>query len=111
MRAESQRLHSELNRKDDSRTDPKKNFKGQPVFNVDMATQNDEQSIGQRGNGRKKGKGRSPSTFQGYMPEATLQQAEYCTVPFNNGGNRERECSGPTWLLERSSWVQSAALP
>ncbi len=87
-RAESQQLNSELSRKDDIRVVPKKNFKGQQVFNMDAATTTDEQNAGWRGNGQRKGKGRSPSTFQGYTLEATMQQAECSAAPFNNDGYR-----------------------
>ncbi len=58
MRAESQRLNSELNKKDDPKTGPKKNFKGQPVFNADAAMPTNEQGAGQHGNGRQKGRGK-----------------------------------------------------
>ncbi len=82
--------------------DPKKNFKGQPVFSAEVGVQNDEQSAGQHRNGQKKGKGRSPSALQGCMPEAPVQQAEYCAAPFNNGGNRGRgnACWKSPFLLE-----------
>ncbi|MCP4605369.1 MAG: hypothetical protein GY847_33425, partial [Proteobacteria bacterium] len=40
VHSESQRLYSKLSKKDDTRTDSKKNDKGQPVFNTDTAPPN-----------------------------------------------------------------------
>ncbi len=70
-------MNSELHKKDgpkmDPKMDPKKNVKGQPVFNVDAALPTNEQGAGQRGNGRRKGRGRPPSAFQEYLPDVATQ--------------------------------------
>ncbi len=68
MHAESQWLNSKLNRKDDLRMDPKKNFKGQPMFNADAATSTDEQSDEQRNKAQEQSterEGQIPVRFPG----------------------------------------------
>ncbi len=66
-RSESQRLYSEL-KADNSKTEPKKNAKGQPMLNADTGPPSNGQNDGQHGNGRKKGnQGRPPSAFMEFM--------------------------------------------
>ncbi len=77
--SEHQRLNNELrlDRKDESRMEPRKNFKGWAMLSAETTVLSDEQFAGKRGNSQKKAKGRSPSAFQGYTPEAPMQQVEY----------------------------------
>ncbi len=86
--SESQWLYSELNKKDDAKTEPKKNFKGQPMFNTDTAPPNNKQNDGQCGGGQRKGRGNPPSAFQEFLPDIGLQQMDKQVAPFDNGGAR-----------------------
>ncbi len=65
--AESQKLNNELcmDRKDNSKVDQKKNFKGQAVFSAETNAPSNEQFARKCGNGQTKAKGRTPSAFQG----------------------------------------------
>ncbi len=86
-RAEHQRLNNELNlnRRDDLKMEPKRNLKGQTLLSADMTLLGDDEFAGKQGNGQKKNKGKCPLAFEGYLPEAPVQQAEYvCIAPFNN---------------------------
>ncbi len=58
--SEHQRLNNELctDRRDDSKMEPKKNFKGQAVLSTEMTVLSDKQFARNRGNGQKKAKGR-----------------------------------------------------
>ncbi len=65
--------------------EPKKNFRGQALLSAETTVPSDEQFAGKGGNGQEKNKGRPSSAFQGYTPEALVQQVEcICTAPFNN---------------------------
>ncbi len=61
--------------KDESRMEPKKDCKGQVMLSAEMTLLSDEQFAGKHGNGQKKAKERPLSVFQGYTPEAAMQQA------------------------------------
>ncbi len=88
-RSESQRLYSEL-KKDDTKTDIRKNVKGQPVFNADTAPPNNGQSEGQRVNGQKRGKGPPLSAFLQFVPDIGPQQRDKQPPPYDNGGAHGR---------------------
>ncbi len=91
-RVEHQRLNNELNlnRRYEPKMEQKKNVRGKAMLSADTTLPGDDQFAGKWGNGQKKNKGRHLSVFEGYMPEAPLQQPEYvCTAPFTND-NRGR---------------------
>ncbi len=94
--AECQQLTNELKmgRRDEMKMEQKKNPKMQVVLNTDTALPDEEQFARRCGTGQKKTKNKHPSIYEGYRPEAPVQQAEFArAAPLNNdsqgrGGNR-----------------------